>query len=284
VTLDSARSAGALLFGDTSGGQNWFLNASGGSVLTLAVSSGSPTITVANTATINAPLAGTAGLTKTGNGTLVLGGANNYSGTTVVSAGTVSQAAPSGTGAATVATPVLYMSFDKMIGNTVFNEGSGGAIMNGSLVGSAKIVSGGRLGGNCLSIGSGAPSVGFVQVNNTVVPLTSTGTWTVALWMKTTNAGAAYMYQGNAGWGSGNMSFYLNPGSGSAGTHAGGVSYGQGWEQGSTAINDGTWHFVVMTCDGTSKAMYVDGNVDAITTSWGGEHRCGQPSIDRRQL
>ncbi len=79
VTLDSSRSIGTLKFGDPAGAQNWFLNASGGSILTLSAST--PSIVVnQNTATINVPLAGTAGFTKSGAGTLVLGGSNSLSG------------------------------------------------------------------------------------------------------------------------------------------------------------------------------------------------------------
>ncbi len=91
VTLDTSRNLGNLLFGDTSGSQNWTLDASGGSVLTLAVTAGSPTITVNNnTASISAPLAGTQGLTKAGTGTAVLSGNNSYTGATLVKAGTLS--------------------------------------------------------------------------------------------------------------------------------------------------------------------------------------------------
>jgi autotransporter-associated beta strand protein len=53
---------------------------------------GASAISVANdvgTTTINATLAGSAGLTKSGNGTLVLGGSNSYSGGTVISGGTI---------------------------------------------------------------------------------------------------------------------------------------------------------------------------------------------------
>ena len=105
VTLDSSRTIGNLLFGDPAGAHNWFLNASGGSVLTLAVAAGSPTVTVTNnTATLNLPLAGTAGLTKAGAGTLVLGGTNAYSGATAVNAGTMSLASVGGGGTAATAT------------------------------------------------------------------------------------------------------------------------------------------------------------------------------------
>lgn len=79
VTLDSSRTIGALNFGDTSGEQNWTLNSTNGNVLTL--SAAAPAIIVGeNSATINAPLAGTSGFTKSGAGTLVLGGDNSISG------------------------------------------------------------------------------------------------------------------------------------------------------------------------------------------------------------
>ena len=101
VTLDSSRNLGNLFFGDTVGSQNWFLNSSGGSVLTLAVAAGSPTISVNNnTATITAPLAGTAGLTKAGSGSLLLGGNNSYTGATIVKVGTLSLSGVAGVGTA----------------------------------------------------------------------------------------------------------------------------------------------------------------------------------------
>ncbi|GAA5117373.1 autotransporter-associated beta strand repeat-containing protein [Luteolibacter yonseiensis] len=79
VMLDTSRSIGSLVFGDTSGAQNWTLLSSEGKDLRLATT---PVITVVqNTATISASLAGTAGFTKTGTGTLVLNGDNSLAGT-----------------------------------------------------------------------------------------------------------------------------------------------------------------------------------------------------------
>lgn len=62
-----------------------------------------PTIFVQNvgdTATINSTVSGAGGLTKTGPGTLVLGGANDYVGTTTISAGTLSISSDANLGAA----------------------------------------------------------------------------------------------------------------------------------------------------------------------------------------
>ena len=79
VTLDASRSIGTLKFGDTSGAQSWILAPSIGSVLTLDTGTGgSPSVVVnQNTATISSPLAGTAGFTKSGAGTLSLSGTNS---------------------------------------------------------------------------------------------------------------------------------------------------------------------------------------------------------------
>jgi autotransporter-associated beta strand protein len=92
VTLDSNLTLGTLQFGDTSGTQSWTLAATTGSTLTLATTT--PTVTVnQNTATISASLAGTAGLTKTGSGSLILKGDNPFSGTLYVDTGSTSDSA-----------------------------------------------------------------------------------------------------------------------------------------------------------------------------------------------
>ncbi len=95
VTLDSAKTAGNLLFNDP-GGYSWII-ANGSGTLTLAVTSGSPTIAVNNaliTATIDPGIDGTNGLNKTGDGTLVLGGSNTFTGATKISGGTLVLANP----------------------------------------------------------------------------------------------------------------------------------------------------------------------------------------------
>src|SRR2546423_1421360 len=94
VVLDPPVTLGQLPFGDpdptTAAG--WTL--SGANSLTLSTSGAPPTVTVnalgtGKVATISAAVAGTQGLTKAGAGTLVLTGANSYSGGTTVSAGTL---------------------------------------------------------------------------------------------------------------------------------------------------------------------------------------------------
>ncbi len=96
VNLNSPRTIGNLTFGDTDSlsAAGWILanNATAANVLTLAGSS--PTVTVAGldttkAASITAVVAGSSGLTKEGSGTLSLGAANTFSGTSVVNNGTL---------------------------------------------------------------------------------------------------------------------------------------------------------------------------------------------------
>jgi phospholipase C len=89
VTLDGARTITSLTFDDlNSTKHNWTLNTGSAGPLTLA---GTPPIFTVNSATttVSAVIAGTAGLTKAGAGKLVLSGANTYTGTNAVSAGTL---------------------------------------------------------------------------------------------------------------------------------------------------------------------------------------------------
>jgi fibronectin-binding autotransporter adhesin len=92
TTLDGARTAGTLKFGDaTTASNDWIVNTGTSGPLTLATTTGTPVIQVVNrTATINAVLAGTQGFEKTGTGTLLLGhNSNNFTGGVTVSAGTL---------------------------------------------------------------------------------------------------------------------------------------------------------------------------------------------------
>jgi autotransporter-associated beta strand protein len=93
VHLDSSRTIGNLVFGDTMPSNNWTIdnNANSANALTLLLTSANtPRITVNNqTATISAVLAGNQGFMKLGAGTLVLSGANTVSGAATVTAGTL---------------------------------------------------------------------------------------------------------------------------------------------------------------------------------------------------
>ena len=98
VRLDSSRTLGNIVFGDTNptSAASWMIDGNGNpsNGLLLAVISGRPTVTVnalgtGATATIATPVASAAGLTKAGPGTLVLTGANTYNNSTGVTNGTL---------------------------------------------------------------------------------------------------------------------------------------------------------------------------------------------------
>ena len=88
VTVDAGHPIGALNF---SGANHTIAAGAGSLALNIDTVFTSPTVTVANgiTATIGAQLTGNEGLTKAGTGTLVLSGSRIYTGTTVVTEGTL---------------------------------------------------------------------------------------------------------------------------------------------------------------------------------------------------
>jgi autotransporter-associated beta strand protein len=88
VTLDGAQTIGTVIFGDRAAAHSWFLNTGAGGPLTFSGSTYPTAIIVSNqTATIGAELAGTQGLTQSGNGTLVLVETPGYYGGTTNDAG-----------------------------------------------------------------------------------------------------------------------------------------------------------------------------------------------------
>lgn len=100
VYLELPKTAGTLIFGDTdpNTAAGWLLDNGGAPSNTLTLAGTTPTITVnalggGKAVTIGAVVAGTAGLTKNGAGTLTLSATNTYTGGTTVSAGTLEVAA-----------------------------------------------------------------------------------------------------------------------------------------------------------------------------------------------
>ena len=93
VAVNTARTIGNITFTDTTSSHDVNINVHTTAFdLTLAVASGSPAINVTQsdrTLTINNRIAGSAGLTKSGSGTLVLNNANTFTGAAIVSAGTL---------------------------------------------------------------------------------------------------------------------------------------------------------------------------------------------------
>ena len=140
INTGSGISAGGLTFGTT--GYTISGNA-GADVLTLAGATPTVSVSGANTATINAIIAGTAGFTKSGTGTLVLGGANSNSGVASVTGGTLSFAASTNLGDAS-ATNTLAISGGStlLFTGTTVDLGVNRAIAIGSGGGSLSAASG----------------------------------------------------------------------------------------------------------------------------------------------
>ena len=64
--------------------------------------------------------------------------------------------------------------------------------------------------------------------------------------------------------------FYLNLGNAnSGGTHAGAVRYAGGWLTGTATLNNNAWHFITLVDNAGTESIYVDGNVDAVTSTMG---------------
>jgi autotransporter-associated beta strand protein len=268
--------AGGLALG--AGGSYYLVQSDANSVLNLggtisSAATGSRTLTLqgAGSFGVAASLAdgsGTMNLAKSGTGAATLSGNSTYSGATSVNQGTL-RLQPS--------TAVLHLTFDNAAGSSggsvITNSGSGGGAMNGVIVGSgATIVSGGRYG-NALSV-NGAGSTGatnIVLISSKVLDTSSNASWTVAFWIKTTTAGAVIMYQGDGTWSSsGQTTYLLNANSGStAGTKAGAVRWAGGFLTGTTALNNGAWHFITLVDNAGAEKIYVDGNVDAVTSTMG---------------
>ena len=160
VTVSPGISAGGLQF-DSPG-----YHLSGGS-LTLDTPAGSvPTIEVrAGEVVLNTPLSGTKGLTKTGAGTVVLGGVSNYTGTTTIKKGALSVASlsngglPSEIGASTSAAANLVFDGGGLLftgpttsTNRDFTINSGKtAVIDVSTSGSNLILNGAGVGSGALA-------------------------------------------------------------------------------------------------------------------------------------
>jgi autotransporter-associated beta strand protein len=167
VQLDSPQIIGNLVFGDSDPGStgNWIIDDNGiaANTLTLAVAGGAPTVTVNAlgadaAARLAAPLAGTAGLTKIGPGTLVLDRPNTLAGAINVNAGTLrldpGSSLAAGTGTVNVAVTGgvrLHVNGGSMSAGGLFTVGSG--------------TGGGNVGG-LFTLDSGTATFAAVRTNS----------------------------------------------------------------------------------------------------------------------
>ncbi|SEI87641.1 outer membrane autotransporter barrel domain-containing protein [Sphingobium sp. AP50] len=154
-------------------------------------------------ATIDAPLTGTAGLTKTDLGILVLGGENSYSGTTTVAGGTLMGSATSfGSGDAVIdagASLIIDQAADATFANAISGEGSlfktgvgtlevtaDSSLTGPTTVAAGKLQVNGSLATSPVTVGNGATLGGYgtvggisAQAGSTVAPGGSIGTLSI---------------------------------------------------------------------------------------------------------
>jgi autotransporter-associated beta strand protein len=165
VQLNGSRTLGFLVFGDTNTSSSgaWAINPGSGGTITLEnLGPARPTITVQNqTATINVPLAGTQGLDVKGNGTLILGAENTYSGGTTIYTGSTLEVGDGG------ALPIAGTVDNNF--SLIFNS-SGTITLNGAISGPGDLYQNGAgtviLGGNSTYTGSTNINHGALQVTH----------------------------------------------------------------------------------------------------------------------
>lgn len=130
-------------------------------------------------ATINAPISGTAGLTKAGTGTLTLGGANSYTGLTSIAAGTLAVSA-GGALAGAVENNATFTNAGTVAG-LVTNTGSltSTGALNGGLSNAAGATS--SLAGTVTGAVSNAGTITLTGATTGIGALTQTGTGSLNL-------------------------------------------------------------------------------------------------------
>lgn len=143
ITLDSNRTIGSVTFGNVNP-YNWFLESINDSVLTL--SGATPTVNVQEReATISASIGGSDGLLKDGDGTLILSGANFYSGDTTVLSGVLklgaSNTLPDGAGKGNL---LLAGTLDLGTYNDTVNGLTGSGTVDMTNFGSSSLTVGGN--------------------------------------------------------------------------------------------------------------------------------------------
>ncbi len=280
LTVDNTGAGGPVTVGDMTFSAAGY--SIGGSTLTLvsgSANSGASTITTSADATISAVLGGSVGLTKLGNSQLTLSGADNYSGTTTVSAGTLDIASggslasttiivgSSGTftvevagsiSAATNLTDSGIVNFNNPTRTINSLNGSGALNLNGT---NLTISNGGTFSG---AIHNGA-SPGSLSVSGGNLTLTNTNTYTGS----TTISGGTLTLNGS-------LASASTVGIGTSGTLAGtGTVNGNATLTGSGIINFSGAGNIVGTLGVTGGNWNGAGGVSGLVTSSSGTFTIG---------
>ncbi len=220
---------------------------------TLSGGGGSGSIT--GTASLAANSGG--GLTKAGSGTLIVQSNNSYAGPTVINGGVLQ-----------LAHVVPQLAYNFTTGSAV-NTGSNGSTVTSTPVGSPVFsTSGGPNGLGAMGLNGSS----YLEITANSLPnFSGSSSYTIGMWIKTTEVGASLLYKGTVGaWSSGDEDFYLtgNTPNGvidASGSHVGGVQWGGGFVGGNTAVNNGTWQFISIVRSGQTATVYVNGQSDGAT-------------------
>ena len=90
----------------------------------------------------------------------------------------------------------------------------------------------------------------------------SSGTFSMSAWIKTTTNGAAILSTITSAGGYVGWEWAISQGLATINPGIPSFYNGSAWVSANTAINDGNWHNIVLTYDGTNIKFYLDGNLD----------------------
>jgi len=170
--------------------------------------------------------------------------------------------------------PVAYFKLDECQG-TIANDSSGngntGTITIGATVPQSSV-------GTCIDglstsawnngkVGKYNASMSFDGVDDEITtadsPSLDMANMTVSAWIKTSNAAEQCIVERN------NSTFYFCTNAGKLRYWINGVA--ATWMTSNKSVNDGVWHHVLGTWDGTNKKLYIDGNLDKTEAGTGGD-------------
>lgn len=178
VSLNGARTVGALVFDDLNATKHtWTLATGSAGPITLATSTGTPDIAVKTPTIISAVVAGNQGIDKTGSGTLTLTGTSTFTGTAQVNAGTLEVQKKSGDVPYTIAQgatlKIGYSTGGGYANTNLTLRGNGTAATTGLyLAGGTTYNSSGQIvlqsaPTTIRQYGSGAAKIGMYDINGT---------------------------------------------------------------------------------------------------------------------
>jgi autotransporter-associated beta strand protein len=195
--------------------------------------------------TVSGGFSGNGDLVKAGAGMLTLSGTNAYSGATQVQGGTLKLAAiPTGTR--------VYYTFDNAGSLWQDSSGQGNDL---TAVGAPAYAESGKFGGAVYLNGSSSFTRSVFPAG---VP-TGSSPYTIALWEKSDGSPDR---GGFIGWGS-SSGFQCNNFRLNGNNQLMNYWYGSDWTVAGLSTNpkDGNWHHLVVTWDGATQRMYVDGDL-----------------------